>query len=160
MVSSNFTSKLFSTHTATYRIHSHFNAHSQRASSGTDHAELSHPITYSNYPDSYKQWLSHLEAVVAAADVVEVVTVEVAVASPPEVVAADSAEVAAVVTVAAVEVAVEVVVVVPPEAVALPVEEAVAEPELVEEPRSLLSPIATQVFSSLAERRISLSPRT
>lgn len=75
----------------------------------------------------------------AAADVVEVVTVEVAVASPPEVVAADSAEVAAVVTVAAVEVAVEVVVVVPPEAVALPVEEAVAEPELVEEPRSLLS---------------------
>jgi hypothetical protein len=97
---------------------------------------------------------------VAAADVVEVVTVEVAVASPPEVVAADSAEVAAVVTVAAVEVAVEVVVVVPPEAVALPVEEAVAEPELVEEPRSLLSPIATQVFSSLAERRISLSPRT
>ncbi|RYO65639.1 rRNA 2'-O-methyltransferase fibrillarin [Alternaria tenuissima] len=64
MVSSNFTSKLFSTHTATYRIHSHFNAHSQRASSGTDHAELSHPITYSNYPDSYKQWLSHLEAVI------------------------------------------------------------------------------------------------
>ena len=53
----------------------------------------------------------------AAADVVEVVTVEVAVASPPEVVAADSAEVAAVVTVAAVEVAVEVPAEAPVEAV-------------------------------------------
>jgi hypothetical protein len=96
---------------------------------------------------------------VAAADVVEVVTVAAAVALPPEVVAVDLAQVAAVVTAAAVVVPAAVVVELP-EAVVRPEEVAVAEPEPVEEPRSSLSPIATQEFSSLAERRISLSPRT
>ena len=74
----------------------------------------------------------------AAADVVEVVTVAVAVASPPEVVAVDLAQVAAAVTVAAVVVPAAVVVELP-EAVVRPEEVAVAELEPVEEPRSSLS---------------------
>jgi hypothetical protein len=94
---------------------------------------------------------------VAAVDVV-VVTVAVAVASPPEVDVVGSAEVAAAETEVAVVVRLEEAVVELQEAVVRP-EEVVVE-ERVEEPRLSLSPIVTQVFSSLAERKISLSPRT
>lgn len=81
----------------------------------------------------------------AAADVVDlVVTVVVAVASPPEVDAVDSAVAAAVVTVAAV--VVPLVAAEPQEAVVRP--EEVPVEERVEEPRSLLSRKSNQLKSA------------